>query len=277
MRKGEDAGWWKRVGGGGKQAADAGKIAENAGRSGGSAEKSAGVMTAAWIAVAAAVFLTGCSAGGNSFPTDRSVIYIAKDGGLYTVLCGEYDAAKDYYSEDELTARVEEEVAVYNAGRFADEGQENGRLTDAENEAAQQLRGRQAGTEQRDEAVTVERVRLGDGTASIVLRYSDAENLMHFTEASQDADNHTEKLSVTMVGEGLPDVPDEDEAWTDAKRNDPVTPEQIRRRTDLHLVTVSGPVTVQTEKRILYYSGAVSLLDKHTAQVADGDAYIVYK
>lgn len=245
----EDAGWWKRVGSGGKQTAEsAGRIAESAGRSGGSAEKSAGMLTAALIAAAAAVFLTGCGAGGNPFPTDRSVIYIAKDGELYTVLCGEYDAAKDYYSEDELAERVGEEAAAYNEER--------------------------SGT---DDPVAVERVRLRDGAASVVLRYSDAENLIRFTEESQDADNHTEKLSVTMVGEGLPDVPGADEAWTDAKRNDPVTPEQIRRRTDLHLVTVSGPVTVQTEKRILYYSGAVSLLDKHTAQVADGEAYIVYK
>ena len=225
---------------------------EDTGRSGGRAEKSAGMMTAAVIVAAMSVFLTGCGAGGNSFPADRSAIYIARDGGLYTVLCGAYDAAKDYYSEEELTARVEEEVAAYNAERSACEGQE-------------------------DEPVTVEEVRLGNGTASIVLRYSDAENLMRFTEASQDMDNHTEKLSVTIVGEGLPDVPGVDEAWTDAKRSDPVTPEQIRRRTDLHLVAVTGPVTVQAEKRILYYSGAVSLLDKYTAQVADGDAYIVFK
>ncbi len=238
---------------------------EDTGRSGGRADKTAGVMAAAVIVAAAVVFLTGCGAGGDSFPADRSAIYIAKDGGLYTVLCGAYDAAKDYYSEEELTARVEEEVAAYNAEHLADAWQ-----TEAKPAGRTDAR-------QMEEAVSVERVRLGGGTASIVLRYSDAENLIRFTEASQDTDNHAEKLSVTMVGEGLPDVPGEDEAWTDAKRNDPVTPEQIRRRTDLHLVAVTGPVTVQAEKRILYYSGAVSLLDKYTAQVADGDAYIVFK
>ena len=278
MRKGEDAGWWKRVGGGGKQAADAGRIAESAGRSGGSAEKSAGVMTAAVFVAAAAVFLTGCGAGGKSFPTDRSVIYIAKDGGLYTVLCGTYDTAKDYYSEDELAERVGEEAAAYNEECFEDAERTTGAgQEDTQQRLTRSVDSKFTGTRRQDDPVAVERVRLRDGAASVVLRYSDAENLIRFTEESQDADNHTEKLSVTMVGEGLPDVPDEDEAWTDAKRNDPVTPEQIRRRTDLHLVTVSGPVTVQTEKRILYYSGAVSLLDKHTAQVADGEAYIVYK
>lgn len=216
----------------------------------GSVGKSFGVLFAV-IVVAAVVLLEGCGAGGSSFPADRSVIYIAKDGGLYTALCGVYDAEKDYYSEEELKARVEEEVAAYNAEYPA---------------GAQQ-----------EEAVTVEDVRLGNGSANVVLRYSDAESLIRFTEASQDVENHTEKLSVTMIGEGLPAVPGEEEAWVDAKRNDPVTPEQIRRRTDLHLVAVAGPVTVRTERRILYYSGAVNLLDKFTAQVADGDAYIVYK
>ncbi len=259
MQRCEGAGYRKGAG-------SAGKPAESAGRSGGRAAKSAGVMTAAAV-VAVSVFLTGCGVGRGSFPEDRSAIYIAKDGGLYTVLCGAYDAAKDYYSEEELTARIEEEVAAYNAEHSADAWQTEEKPAGAGGTDARQM----------EEAVTVERVCLGDGTASVVLRYSDAENLMRFTEASQDTYNHTEKLSVTMVGEGLPDVPGADEAWIDAKRNDPVTPEQIRRRTDLHLITAAGPVTVQTEKRILYYSGAVSLLDKYTAQVSDGDAYIVFK
>ncbi len=299
MRKNESAGDREYAGNGGKRAAGSvGRSVSGAGRNAGSeravaeagrnAESERTVTGAGRIAVtglavivvAAMFLLTGCGVGGGAFPADRSVIYIAKDGGIYTALCGTYDEAKDYYSEEELTARVEEEVAAYNAEHPADARQ--ARSTGAGQTDARQTRVRQAGSEwmglrRQDEAVAVEKVHLGDGTASVVLRYSDAADLIDFTEASQDVDNHTEKLSVTTIGEGLPKDADAGEKWIDAKRNDPVTPEQIRRRIDLHLIAVAGPVTVQTEKRILYYSGAVSLLDPYTAQVTDGDAYIVYK
>ncbi len=249
MRRNKSAGYRRRGGIAGIADGIAGIAGGIAGITAGRAA-AAVLFAAATLLTAAAFLLTGC--GRSPLAAERSEIYIDGDGGLYTVLYGVYDAAKDYYREEELAARAEDEAAAYNAEHSA-------------------------GVRRPEEMVSVEKVRLGDGTASVVLRYSDAEHLIRFTEASQDEENHTEMLSVTTVGEGLSGRVEEAEAWIDAKRNDPVTPEQIRRRADLHLVAVAGPVTLQTEKRILYYSGAVSLLDPYTAQVADGDAYLVYK
>ena len=42
-------------------------------------------------------------------------------------------------------------------------------------------------------------------------------------------------------------------------------------------IIVTGTVTIQTEGRILYYSGAVNLKDEFTAQVTEGTAYIVFR
>ena len=43
------------------------------------------------------------------------------------------------------------------------------------------------------------------------------------------------------------------------------------------MVVAEGTVTIQTEGRILYYSGAVELRDEYTAQVTGGTAYIVFR
>ncbi len=49
------------------------------------------------------------------------------------------------------------------------------------------------------------------------------------------------------------------------------------KKKDLPMVIVTGTVTIQTEGRILYYSGAVNLKDEFTAQVTEGTAYIVFR
>ena len=65
--------------------------------------------------------------------------------------------------------------------------------------------------------------------------------------------------------------------WTDARKKEVASLETVMKRKDLPMVVAEGTVTVQTEGRILYYSGAVELRDEYTAQVTGGTAYIVFR
>ena len=65
--------------------------------------------------------------------------------------------------------------------------------------------------------------------------------------------------------------------WTDARKSNTTDLETVMKKKDLPMVIVTGTVTIQTEGRILYYSGAVNLKDEFTAQVTEGTAYIVFR
>ena len=62
-----------------------------------------------------------------------------------------------------------------------------------------------------------------------------------------------------------------------ARKNAAADQNTVLKKKDLPLVAVTGPVTVQTEGQILYYSGQVDLKDEFTARIAEGTAYIVFR
>ena len=70
---------------------------------------------------------------------------------------------------------------------------------------------------------------------------------------------------------------DAQRTWTDARKSNTTDLETVMKKKDLPMVIVTGTVTIQTEGRILYYSGAVNLKDEFTAQVTEGTAYIVFR
>lgn len=194
----------------------------------------------------AGVALAGCGRGRSAFPPTQSVIYVSSDGGIYTSLTGTYDEKNDYYSQEELQRRVEKEVADYNAGGAG------------AGEAA---------------PVTVTEVDLKNGEARVILQYRNGEELCRFTESSQDVLNHPETLEVTTASvENVNTV-----SWFTADKNEAADSEEILKRGDLNLVKVSGSVTVQTESRILYYSGSVNLQDEFTAQITDGEVQLIFQ
>ena len=49
------------------------------------------------------------------------------------------------------------------------------------------------------------------------------------------------------------------------------------KQSKLRLVSVNGAASIQTEGKILYYSGNLNLKDEFTAEVTDGNAYLVFK
>lgn len=201
------------------------------------------------LAVMAGVILSGCITGKKSaFPPEQSTVYVSKEGELYTAIVEHYDPSDTGYSADELKAMAGEEIGDYN--------KEYGAGTDGE-------------------LVSVAECTVEGGTAAIVYRYATAEDLCRFTQMTQDTANHPGQLKVTTNSVYLTEGDEGD--WIDARKNSKTTLEAVQKKHDLPLVVVSGPVTVQTEGRILYYSGAVSLKDEFTAQVAEGDGYIVFR
>ncbi len=200
------------------------------------------------LAILTGVMLSGCAWGkGSTFPPEQNVIYVSKDGGLYTAIVEHYDPSDTGYSADELKDMAFKEAADYNKEYGG--GQER---------------------------VSVAECTIEEGRATLVHKYAAAEDLCSFTQITQDTSNHTEHLQITTNSVYLTGN-DSDGGWTDARKNSSTTLGTVRKKKDLPLIVITGPATVQTEGRILYYSGAVSLADEFTAQVSEGEGYIVFK
>lgn len=206
------------------------------------------------IAVMAGLMLYGCKGGGgtSSFPPEQSAIYVNRNGEIYSALVKTYDTSRDYYDAAELKAMAEAEVAAYNAEH-------------------------PVGQEGSSKAVTLTDCTLENGMARIVYEYADGTSLSQFTGQFQDAVNHAETLEVSTVAEGLTQGKVTDGAWMDVKKNSTAALDDVMKQSRLHLVSVNGAVSVQTEGKILYYSGNVTLKDEFTAEITEGNAYLVFK
>lgn len=206
---------------------------------------------AAAFAIAAGFMISGCISGKTStFPPRQNAIYVARDGRMYTALTESYDSSDTGYDSEELRSMAAEEAAGYNEAY---------------------------GREENQEPVIVAECTVEEGTATIVYQYMTAEDLCRFTDISQDTANHPESLEITTNSMSLTEEEEGQMAWTDVRKESATDLETVRKKNDLPMVVVTGAVTVQTEGRILYYSGAVNLKDEFTAQVAEGTAYIVFR
>jgi len=203
--------------------------------------------------IAAFFTLSGCAAGRTStFPPRQNAVYVSRDGGLYTAILQNYDESSDTgYDAQELKAMAQKEAAEYNSTYGSGQGQD---------------------------PVSVAECTVEQGTASVIYQYATPEDLCRFTQISQDAYNHPDSLEVTTNSERLAEeTPWEEGAWIDAEKNSTAALETVMKKKDLPMVVVSGAVTLQTEGRILYYSGAVNLKDEYTVQVTEGTAYVVFR
>ncbi len=200
----------------------------------------------------AGLLLQGCKIGGSStFPPEQNAIYISRKGEIYTALTESYDPASGYYDQSEFRAMAEEEAATYNAEYPA--SQEN-----------------------QQPPVTITDCTLENGSARIVYQYASGEDLCRFTEMFQDEVNQAQALSVFLTEEASEALTTE-APWIDAKKNSQVTAQEVAKQNKLPMVSVTGHVTVQTEGKILYYNGDVSLKDEYTAEILEGNAYLVFK
>ena len=110
----------------------------------------------------------------------------------------------------------------------------------------------------------------------MIYQYSDGEALVQFTKGTQDEANQVDSITAMTVMEGLAAWTDQDGVWTDARKGQEVDREKIMRQNKLHMVTIDGEATIQTEGAIRYYSGEVNLTDTNVAEVK-GQAYLIYR
>ena len=186
------------------------------------------------------IWLTGCGSGsGSAFPPSQSLIYVDDEGTLYTSLVEAYDPADTSYDVQELSQMAKQEAESYTG-------------------------------------VTLSDCTLEDGMARVIYQYSDGEALVQFTKGTQDEANQVDSITATTVMEGLAARTDQDGVWTDARKGQEVDREKIMRQNKLHMVTIDGEATIQTEGAIRYYSGEVNLTDTNVAEVK-GQAYLIYR
>ncbi|MCI8534280.1 MAG: hypothetical protein HFG68_01690 [Hungatella sp.] len=205
---------------------------------------------AAAFAIVTGLMVSGCISGKTStFPPQQDAVYVTRDGRLYTALTESYDPSDTGYNAEELKAMASEEAAGYNEVY---------------------------GVEGSNEPVIIAECMVEEGNATIVYQYTTAEDLCRFTDISQDTANHPESLVMSTNSISLTEE-DAQRTWTDARKSNTTDLETVMKKKDLPMVIVTGTVTIQTEGRILYYSGAVNLKDEFTAQVTEGTAYIVFR
>ena len=198
-------------------------------------------MDESWETVGTSgIWLTGCGSGsGSAFPPFQSLIYVDDEGTLYTSLVEAYDPADTSYDVQELSQMAKQEAESYTG-------------------------------------VTLSDCTMEDGMARVIYQYSDGEALVQFTKETQDEANQVDSITAMTVMEGLAARTDQDDVWTDARKGQEVDREKIMRQNKLHMVTIDGEATIQTEGAIRYYSGEVNLTDTNVAEVK-GQAYLIYR
>lgn len=199
------------------------------------------------LVTALTVFLlSGCGnyGGASKFSPEQSSVFVTREGGLSSAMVETCD--KDYYDGQELQAFIEEAVAVYNAAN-------------------------------QDGAVTLESCTMEEGKAVAVFDYADGTALLNFLKEHGDSSLQLTNLEVMTVSDGLVAGKVSDGTWIQAKDGSGVSLDTVTKKGNLNLVAVEGTGVIQTEGKIQYYSGNVTLQDGFTAAVSEGKAYIVFK
>ncbi|MFR4439531.1 MAG: hypothetical protein ACLT46_06735 [Hungatella sp.] len=199
------------------------------------------------LVTALTVFLlSGCGnyGGASKFSLEQSSVFVTREGGLSSAMVETCD--KDYYDGQELQAFIEEAVAVYNAAN-------------------------------QDGAVALESCTMEEGKAVAVFDYADGTALLNFLKEHGDSSLQLTNLEVMTVSDGLVAGKVSDGTWIQAKDGSGVSLDTVTKKGNLNLVAVEGTGVIQTEGKIQYYSGNVTLQDGFTAAVSEGKAYIVFK
>lgn len=206
--------------------------------------KKAGIALAVMMT---GTLLFGCAGGGNEtsmFSPVQSSIFVTREGSFTSALVEAYEP--DYYVESELKASIEEAVAGYN-------------------------------TEKGDTEVTLSSCTLGNGKAIALFDYKSGDSLCDFAREMEDEANQTSVLKFSTVNDGLVAGNIMDGSWKKAKDGSSVSTDVVLKNGELKLVTVEGAATIQTEGKILYYSGDVTLTDNFTAVLGGGRSYLIFK
>lgn len=201
----------------------------------------------AMLIMVSVMLLFGCGKDSTStFSPEQSSIFVTRDGGISSALV-EPDQGKDYQDvQDRLTEYLNTCIAEYNA-------------------------------EKGGEKVTLVSSSFGEGKGIAIFDYASGGDLYDFAVQMEDTANQAEGLTVSTVSEGLIAGKVSDGAWVKAKDGSSVAVDTVTKQGDLKLVSFEGAVTIQTEGKIQFYSGDITLQDDFTAVSAGGKAYIAFK
>lgn len=201
----------------------------------------------AMLTLVASMLLFGCGDKGGStsiFSPTESSIFVTREGAVSSALV-ETDE-KGHYNAENLNAFIEKHITEYN-------------------------------TEHGGTKVALTSSTIGNGKGIAVFDYASGADLYEFTTMMEDTANQAEDLQVSTVSEGMVAGKVSDGTWIKAKDGSKVAVDTVTRQGELKLVTLNGAVTIQTEGKIQYYSGDITLKDDFTAVIAGGKAYIAFK
>lgn len=195
-----------------------------------------------------AVFLTGCLGigGSSSLSTDSSRIYVTGDGGVQTVTVKPYEE-KEYYNLDELKSYLNKAVGTFNE-------------THGQNGA------------------TLKSCTMEKGTASVVFAYESGEALCDFTAEYNDKENQVNSIATVPLSQVMRESESQGVAFKKADGK-PADKKALLSKGDSNTVVVTGdkPVTIQTQRKLLFVSDNVVVKDHHTVETTQGKSYIIYK
>lgn len=200
----------------------------------------------AMVLLTVGMLLFGC--GGKSststFSPEESSIFVTREGTISSALV-EIDE-NGYYDQERLQAFIQEYVTDYN-------------------------------TEHGGDKVILTSCTLGTGKGIAVFEYASGADLYGFTSQMEDTQNQAVNLTVSTVSEGLIAGRVSDGTWVRAKDGTGVPMDTVTKQGNLMLVSLEGSVTIQTEGKIQFYSGNVTLKDEFTAVTDGGKAYLAFK
>lgn len=199
------------------------------------------------ISIMLVLGLTACgnTVGDITLEADQSAIYIQNDGTISYAVSEKFD--KDYYDEDDLESRIDQEIAAYNSGSKASVS----------------------------DAISVNKFNVKKGVATMVLDFATTYDfftyVMDYNRIGEDkfyvgsiADNSDCTIKGTFVS------PDEKET---------IKGKEIRTMTDANILIVSEEYKVQIDGTVQYMSENCTINEDGiitTAKAEDGTSYIVY-
>ncbi len=200
-------------------------------------------------ALITAGLLTGCLGRGgiSALNGESSRIFVSSEGVLQTSTIESY-GDQDYYNAEELKLYLEEAAAAYNG-------------------------------EASPGAVVLDSCTLEKGKAQMVFTYVSGSDLAGFTSEYEDKENQVDSIDVTSLGLVLGEIQSEGVVLVKPSDHKAADEKALSKRKEAYAIVVNSPVpvTIQTQKRILFVSDQVVVKDSHTVQTTQGKNYIIFK
>ncbi|MFQ9514763.1 MAG: lipoprotein [Eubacterium sp.] len=204
-------------------------------------------ITAFVMIIVLALGLTACGStvGDITLESDQSAIYIQEDGTVSYAVSEKFD--KDYYDEEALESKINEEVSDYNSGSKASVS----------------------------DAISLNKFDVKKEVATMVLDFATTYDFFSYIKEYNRIE--TDKFYIGTIGDNSDCEIKADFVSPDKKTA--ITNKEIKQMTDSNILIVNEQYKVQIDGTVKYISDNCNV-DKDgiitTAKVDDGTSYIVY-